>query len=171
MDIFPLCNLGFIAYNKLSSTIKTFVIMLIVRISRNSQICFLFSLDTPVYIAIWIQHSIKLYFISVGFQVMYKPETETIKKSTDSCFYARFCLQLTWFIWKELSFIVLCLPHSHLPSCLSLEYTGFIQGSLSKIQGLFKDYSRLFYIFSRTKSLGKILIEVLKFFFKNARLR
>ena len=48
---------------------------------------------------------------------------------------------------------------------------GFIQGSLSKIQGLFKDFSRLFLQFSRTKILGKILIEVLKFFFKNARLR
>ena len=39
---------------------------------------------------------------------------------------------------------------------------GFIQGSLSKIQGLFKTILQ----FSRTKSLRKILIEVLKFIFK-----
>ena len=45
--------------------------------------------------------------------------------------------------------------------------TGFIQGSLSKIQGLLKTILQV----SGTKSLGKILIEVLKFFFKNARLR
>ena len=45
--------------------------------------------------------------------------------------------------------------------------TGFIQGTLSKIQGLLKAILQ----FSRTKSLGKILIQVLKFFFKNARLR
>ena len=43
---------------------------------------------------------------------------------------------------------------------------GFIQGSLSKIQGLFKTILQ----FSRTKSFRKILIEVFKFF-KNARLR
>ena len=31
------------------------------------------------------------------------------------------------------------------------DITGFIQGSLSKIQGLFKDFSRLFYSFQRLK--------------------
>ena len=45
--------------------------------------------------------------------------------------------------------------------------TGFTQGSLSKIQGLLK----AIFQFSRTKSIGKILIQVLKFFFKNTRLR
>ena len=39
-----------------------------------------------------------------------------------------------------------------------------MQGSLSKIQGLLKTILP----YSRAKSLGKILIEVLKFFFKNA---
>ena len=45
--------------------------------------------------------------------------------------------------------------------------TGFIQGSFSKFQGLLKTILQ----FSRTKSLGKILIDVLKFLFKNARMR
>ena len=56
----------------------------------------------------------------------------------------------------------------HLVILLNIEgKSGFIPGRLSKIQGLLKTYLQ----FSRTKSLGKILIEVLKFFFKNARLR
>ena len=56
--------------------------------------------------------------------------------------------------------------HSSLISIL-LTCTGFIQGNLCKIQGLLKTLLQ----FSRTKSLGKILIKVLKFFFKLARRR
>ena len=48
--------------------------------------------------------------------------------------------------------------------------TGFIQASLSKIQGFFKDFQG-YSQFSRTKSLRKNLILVLKFYFRNARLR
>ena len=48
--------------------------------------------------------------------------------------------------------------------------TGFIQASLSKIQGLFKDFSRLSYSFQGLK-FEKILILVLKFYFRNAKLR
>ena len=44
---------------------------------------------------------------------------------------------------------------------------GFIQGSLSKIQGLLMTILQ----FSRMKRNGKILIKVLKFFFKNVRRR
>ena len=47
--------------------------------------------------------------------------------------------------------------------------SGFLQGNLSKIQrlqGLLKTILQ----FSRTKSLGKLLIKVLKFFFKNAEI-
>ena len=53
-------------------------------------------------------------------------------------------------------------------------YEGFVQGSLNKFQGLYKDFSRTsqdYLQFLRTKSFGKIPIEVLKSFFKNARLR
>ena len=52
-------------------------------------------------------------------------------------------------------------------------YEGFVQGSLNKFQGLYKDFSRTsqdYLQFIRTKSFGKIRIEVLKSFFKNARL-
>ena len=47
--------------------------------------------------------------------------------------------------------------------------SGFIQGSLSKIQ-TFQGLLKTILQFSRTKSLGKLLIEVLKFFFKNAEI-
>ena len=62
-----------------------------------------------------------------------------------------------------------CAPKEHSAILLTfiklpIVFTGFIQGSLTKkIQGLLKTILQ----FSRTKSLGKILIEVLKFFFKN----
>ena len=49
--------------------------------------------------------------------------------------------------------------------CLShhgKNFPGFILESLSKIQGLIKDILQ----FSRAKKLGKILIQVLKFFFE-----
>ena len=48
------------------------------------------------------------------------------------------------------------------------------QGSYTEVCVKFKDFSRTsqdYLQFLRTKSLGKILIEVLKLFFKNARLR
>ena len=34
---------------------------------------------------------------------------------------------------------------------IAVIFTGFIQGSLNKIQGLFKDFSRLFYSFQGLK--------------------
>ena len=48
--------------------------------------------------------------------------------------------------------------------------TGFIQEGSCKIQRL-QELLNTILKFSRTKSLGKILTKVLKFFFKNARLR
>ena len=41
----------------------------------------------------------------------------------------------------------------HICECVLdvIMYTGLIQGSLSKIQGLFNDFSRLFYSFQRLK--------------------
>ena len=50
--------------------------------------------------------------------------------------------------------------------CVSL-YTGKFEQNSRTFQGL-QDF---FLQFSRTKNLGKMLIKVLKFFFKNARLR
>ena len=41
----------------------------------------------------------------------------------------------------------------------------FIQAHLCKIQGLFKDFSKTFLLFSRTENLRKILIYTLKFYF------
>ena len=49
------------------------------------------------------------------------------------------------------------------PQCPDL--AGFIQASLCKIQGLFKDFSKTFLLFSRTENLRKILIYKLKFYF------
>ena len=50
-------------------------------------------------------------------------------------------------------------------------YPGFIQARLCKIQGLFKDFSKTFLLFSRTENLRKILIYKLKFYFWNARVQ
>ena len=44
-------------------------------------------------------------------------------------------------------------------------YSGFIQARLCK----FKDFSKTFLLFSRTENLRKILIYMLKFYFRNAR--
>ena len=49
------------------------------------------------------------------------------------------------------------------------ENPGFIQAILCEIQGLFKDFSKTFLLFSRTENLRKILIYMLKFYFWNAR--
>ena len=46
-----------------------------------------------------------------------------------------------------------------------LQNAGFIQARLCKIQGLFKDFSKTFLLFSRTENLRKILIYTLKFYF------
>ena len=49
--------------------------------------------------------------------------------------------------------------------------TGFIQQSWSKIQGLYKDFLRQSYSFQGIKVYENILIQVLKFYLRNARLR
>ena len=51
----------------------------------------------------------------------------------------------------------------------SIDLTGLIEARLCKIQGLFKDFSRTFLLFSRTENLRKILIYMLKFYFGNAK--
>ena len=50
------------------------------------------------------------------------------------------------------------------------DYTRFIQASLCKIQGLFKDFWKTFLLFSKTKNLWKILIYTLKFYFRNLKI-
>ena len=64
--------------------------------------------------------------------------------------------------------LILCLVYrpGHVNYCLSFLYcnriAGFIQGSLSKIQGLFKDFSRLFTSFQGLKEKDgsvKILLQ------------
>ena len=47
----------------------------------------------------------------------------------------------------------------------------FIQASLCKIQGLFKDFLKTYLLFSRTIKLRKMLIYTMKFYFRNARPR
>ena len=50
------------------------------------------------------------------------------------------------------------------------EGTRFIQASLCKIQGLFKDFLKTFLMFSRSENLYKILINTLKYYFGNVGL-
>ena len=42
--------------------------------------------------------------------------------------------------------------------------SGIIQARLCQIQGLFKEFSKTFLLFSRTENLRKILIYILKFY-------
>ena len=66
--------------------------------------------------------------------------------------------------WVCLQFVIVVFPdHTHL--------LFFIQGSLRKNSKTFQRLLKTILQFPRAKRLGKILIEVLKFFFKNARLR
>ena len=50
------------------------------------------------------------------------------------------------------------------------EGTRFIQASLCKIQGLFKDFLNTFLLFSRSENLCKILIYTLKYYLRNVGL-
>ena len=69
------------------------------------------------------------------------------------CFVMQYCV----------SFQVDHLDEEQRAECFTL--TGFIQARLCKIQGLFKDFSKSFLLFSRTDNLRKILIYTLKFYF------
>ena len=48
--------------------------------------------------------------------------------------------------------------------------SGFIQASLCKIQGLFKDFLQTFLLFSKPENLYKILMYTLKYYFGNVGL-
>ena len=45
------------------------------------------------------------------------------------------------------------------------DLSGFIQARLCKIQGLFKDFSKTFLLFSRSENFRKKLIYMFKFYF------